>query len=284
MNRPVLLDGAIGTELWALAEQKGVKKVPVWVYNLEQPELVQTLAQQYADAGAELIHANTFGANELSVTHASSYETKKVVYEGVRLVKEALDGQPVSVNLDVGPLAVMMEPLGKLSKARVSDIYCEVFEAGLEAGADGITLMTFMDLEMLRVAASAAKRFGVPVLTAMTFERAGRTIFGNRPSQIAKVLGEIGVDAIGINCSAGPEEALKVLKAFREASELPLVFKPNAGRPVVQADGTVTVNYSPEQFVSLCEEALPYASYIGACCGSNPDFIRAMRERLDQTL
>ena len=281
MKKPVLLDGAWGTSLWAIAEQNGVKKDPVWVYNIEHPDFVRRLASEYADAGSKIIQTNTFGANEPSVRRSSSYDPKTVVREGVRLVKEAVEGKDVSVYVGAGPLTELMEPFGDLSEEDVDSYYSNLIDAGLNAGAEGIMLITFIDLEMLRVAATAAKRFGVSLLTSMSFAEVGKTMFGNSPEQVAEVLGEVGVDAVGINCSLGPVPAMKVLKDYAEKTNLPLLFKPNAGLPITQADGKTTVKYTPEQFVKECIPAMEHAAFIGGCCGTDASFVRELKHYLD---
>lgn len=282
MNKPVLLDGAWGTSLWAIAEKNNVKKGPVWTYNIEHPEFVRQLAAEYADSGCEIIQSNTFGANAPAVGRFSSYEPRIVVREGVRLVREALEGRPVPVYVGAGPLTALMEPYGDLTEEEVSHFYAELIEAGLNAGAEGVILLTFMDLEMLRVAAEAAKNFRVPLLTSMSFEKAGKTMFGNSPEQVIEVLGEIGVDAVGINCSLGPDPAMNVLREYSVKTQLPLFFKPNAGLPVTLSDGKTEVSYTPEQFAKECAPAFSIASYIGGCCGTDASFIREMKNYLSR--
>ena len=155
-----LLDGAVGTSLWAKAEARGIKKVPVWRYNIEHPELVTELAKDYAEAGAKIILANTFGANRIAVKR-TNYSVSQVVTEGVKLAKAAIAGADAKLALAAGPLTEFMEPYGDLEEEDVDEIYTEMFEAGIAAGAQCITIQTFMELEMMRVAATAAKRFSV---------------------------------------------------------------------------------------------------------------------------
>lgn len=281
MKKPVtLLDGAVGTSLWEKAEAAGAKKNPVWTYNLEHPEFVRVLYTEYAEAGAEIILANTFGANGPAVQRASSYDTKTVVSTGVRLAKETLSGTGKKIALAAGPLSMLMEPYGDLEEDEVAEIYAEMFSAGMDAGADLICLQTFMDADMMRVAAGEAKKFGVPVFCTLSFEKRGKTMMGNSPADIVEQLEPLGIDAVGVNCSVGPELALPVLKAFAEATTLPLIFKPNAGLPTVTEDGTEP--YTPEQFAVDVLPALEYASYLGGCCGTNPSFIRALSKILSK--
>ena len=273
-----LLDGAVGTGLWEIAEKNGVKKVPVWIYNLEQPDFVRSLHRAYLEAGSEMILSNTFGANAPSVARSSSYDPDTVVKTGVRLAKEAAEGTGVPVALAAGPLSQLMEPWGDLTEEEVRDTYLRHLESGMKAGADCVMLQTFIDMEMMRVAAEAAKEFGVPVFCTLTFEKVGKTIMGNSVKDVIDCLTPIGIDGIGMNCSLGPDLAVPVIKEFAERTSLPIVFKPNAGKPILAADGTGSASYDAETFVKDILPALPYVDMIGGCCGSNADYIRALRE------
>ena len=275
-----LLDGAVGTELWAKAEKNGWKKEPVWKYNIDHPEIVAELAREYADAGSDILLSNTFGANAPSVQKSSSYSVSEVVSAGVKIAKEAVGGRGIRVGLDAGPLSELMEPYGDLTEEEVAEIYAEMFEAGVGAGADLIFLETFIDLAMLRVAAEEAKKYGVPVFCSLSFERLGKTMMGNSPEDMIEELEPLGVDAVGMNCSLGPELAVPIIQKFAGKTSLPLLFKPNAGLPVMKADGTVSTEYSAKAFVDGIAPALDFVDYIGGCCGSAPSYIRELAERI----
>ncbi len=275
-----LLDGALGTTLWAKAEAHGWKKEPVWIYNLEHPEIVSEIAREYADAGSEIILANTFGANGPSVARSSSYAVRDVVTAGVKLAKDAVAGRGVRVGLDVGPLSELMEPYGDLEEEEVAQIYAEMFTAGVEAGADLIFLETFIDLAMLRVAAEEAKKYGVPVFCSLSFERLGKTMMGNSPDDMIEELEPLGVDAIGMNCSLGPDLAVPIIRKFTGKTSIPLLFKPNAGMPVLAADGTESAAFSAKAFADGIMPALEFVDYVGGCCGSAPSYIRELAGRI----
>lgn len=279
MNKKlVLLDGAGGTRLWNMAEEKGFAKDPVWKYNVDHPELVKRLAEEYIAAGSQIIYTNTFGANGPSVARSSDYTVSQVVSAGVRIAKEAAAGTGVKVALDVGPLSVLMEPYGDLTEEEAEEIFREQIGAGMAEAPDLIVLETFMDLEMMKVAASVAKSYGIPVLCTMTFEARGRTMMGNRVEDIAEELEELGVDGIGLNCSLGPVDALPIIREFAEHTNLPLVFKPNAGKPVLAEDGSVISPYSAADFAEDVAPVLDLVTYLGGCCGSSPDYIRKLKE------
>ena len=130
----ILMDGAMGTGLWAMAEGRGLEKKPVWMYNIEQPDMVVALTKQYIEAGSQIVQANTFGANRPSVERSSDYAVSDVVSRGVALAKEAVAGTEVRVALSVGPLSEMMEPFGDLTEEEVEAIY----ERGLRNGVKGL--------------------------------------------------------------------------------------------------------------------------------------------------
>lgn len=278
MKNITLLDGASGTRLWALSEAAGLPKAPSWTYNVTHPELVEQVAREYVEAGSQIIMSNTFNSNRATLAD-QGHSVTEVISAAIGAAKSAAAGR-ARVALDVGPLSGMMEPYGDLTEEEVTDIYAEQIGAGLAAGADMVFFETFMDPEMLRCAVVAAKRYDTPVLASMTFQAGGRTMMGTSPADMVALLAPLGVDAVGINCSLGPVEALPILRAFAEATDLPLIFKPNAGLPVTASDGTTVSPYTAELFAEESCAALSLASYIGACCGSSPDYIRALKTLL----
>jgi len=275
-----LMDGAVGTSLWAKAEANGIKKDPVWRYNIEHPELVAELAREYVEAGAEIVLANTFGANGPAVKRSSTYTAPEVVSAGVRVAKEALRGTGAKVALSAGPLTALMEPYGDLTEEEAGEIFYEMLAAGAKEGPDIILLQTFMDLAMLRVAAVEAKKFGIPVFCCLTFERRGKTMMGNSVEDMIEELEPVGVDALGMNCSLGPDLAVPVIREFVGKTSLPLIFKPNAGKPILAADGTTATAYSAKVFADDVMPALDFVDYVGGCCGSDPSYIRELAARM----
>ena len=279
-KRIVLLDGAVGTSLWEKATAKGEENVAVWRYNIEDPDIVRELASDYIDAGARIILANTFGANRSAVSN-TLYHVPDIVKAGVKLAKEAAAGTDVKVALSAGPLSQLLEPYGYLTEAEAREIYEEQIGSGMDEHPDLILLQTFMDVEMMRVAVSVAKQYNVPVFCAMTFEKVGKTMMGNSVSDILNTLEPLGIDAIGMNCSLGPDLALPIIREFSEKTELTLIFKPNAGKPILAADGKTQVPYTAEHFAKETEPALDFVKYVGGCCGSNPSYIRTLKPLVD---
>ncbi len=281
MSRIVLLDGAAGTCLWEKAEKRGFPKEPVWKYNIDHPEIVSELVREYLEAGSGIIQTNTFSANRQEIAHFPGYSTEETVRAGVRITREALKGTDCKCSLDIGPLSMFLEPYGDLEEDECREIFDEMIRAGMEEGPDLISLETFMDVEMMRIAAETAKQYHVPVICSMTFDRSGKTMFGNTVEDVIETLEPLGIDAIGLNCSLGPVLALPVIREFAEKTKLPLFFKPNAGVPSGPQEQTASA-YTAETFSEELVPAFPYVSYIGSCCGSDPGFIREIRRKLEE--
>ena len=276
-NDIVLLDGAVGTSLWEKTEDRG----PVWRYNIENPAIVKELAREYTDAGARIILTNTFGANRIAV-HRTAYTVQQIVSTGVRLTRDAV-GSQAQIALAVGPLPVLLEPWGDLTEEEAFEIFDEQISAGMEESPDVIVLQTFMDADMMRIAVEAAARHNLPIFSMMTFTEAGKTIMGHSVKRYVDTLKGLPVSAIGINCSLGPEKAIPIIASFRQYTDLPLIFKPNAGKPILQ-NGETSVQYDANTFVEDCLPALDYdVQYIGGCCGSNASYIRALKKRIFNT-
>ena len=270
----VLLDGAVGTSLW----EKTENKVAVWRYNIENPEIVLQLAREYVDAGAQIVLANTFGANRIAVK-TSGYSVQEVVSKGVRLAKQAVDGR-AKVALSAGPLPLLLEPYGDMTEDECYEAFDEQISAGVAEGPDIIMLQTFMDIEMMKIAVKAASKHNLPIFCMMTFTEVGKTMMGNSVEDCVEELKDLPVTAIGINCSLGPEKAVPVVKQFRQYTDLPLIFKPNAGMPI-QGSAAGATEYDIDAFVEGCMPALDCdVKYIGGCCGSNPAYIRALKKRI----
>ena len=274
MGNVVLLDGAVGTSLWELAEAQGIAKDPVWKYNIEHPELVLELHRRMIDAGAQMILTNTIGANGPMVERSSNYELAEVITRAVELTKKAVEGTGVKAAFACGPLSELMEPYGDLEEEEVERLYTEMMEPAAAVGVDAIMLQTFIDLEMMKVAARCAKKYNVPVYCTLSFEKVGKTMMGQSVEDVCRGLEETGVDGIGMNCSLGPEYAVPIIREFSEKTKLPLVFKPNAGMP-----GHTD---SPERFAELIRPALDYVSFIGGCCNCNWDYVKAIKKIMEE--
>ena len=275
-TRPyLLLDGAMGTQLQSSGLKLGQRPETLC---FTQPELVKDIHRRYIQAGSRLIYANTFQANSHKL-EGTGYSVADTVRQAVLLAREAAAGTDTLVALDVGPVGELLEPLGTLRFEDAYGIYQEIVLAGEAAGADLVVFETFTDLYDMRAAVLAAKEnTGLPVLCTMTFEENHRTFTGCTIPAMALTLEGLGVDALGINCSLGPREILPLAQELTEWTSLPLVIKPNAGLP---DPATNEYTITPEEFA---EDMIPYTRIgvriLGGCCGTTPEFIQALNEKL----
>ncbi|HIW73519.1 MAG TPA: homocysteine S-methyltransferase family protein [Firmicutes bacterium] len=246
--------------------------------NLTNPEQILAVHRAYIEAGADVIYANTFGANRHKLA-GSGRTPAEVTAAGVAIARRAAEGTDCLVALDIGPIGQLLEPTGSLSFEEAAAAFREQVEAGAQAGADLIVLETLTDLGEARAAVLAAKEScRLPVLCTMTFERNGRTFTGCGVPSMAMTLEGLGVDAVGINCSLGPEELPPLVDELREWTSLPLIAKPNAGLPDPE---TGEYGLSPAQFASSAAAlAARGVKILGGCCGTTPAAITALRTAL----
>ena len=275
-NDIIILDGAMGTVL----QQRGLKPGGVGeLLNLTDPELLKSVYRDYIEAGSQIIYANTFGANGLKMARTGR-SVSEIITAAIRVAKEAADGTGAKVALDVGPLGELLEPMGTLTFERAYDLFREMMEAGAAAGADLIVIETMTDLYEAKAALLAAKETtDLPVLVTMSFEASGRTFTGCTAASMAHTLEGLGADAIGLNCSLGPDLLLPILKEICANTTLPVIAKPNAGLPD-PVDGHYDMD--PETFAAAvlpCLEA--GVTIFGGCCGTSPDYIRALKKALE---
>lgn len=238
--------------------------------NIAEPERVFAVHKGYAEAGAEYITANTFGANSLKYDNVA-----ELVKAGVALAKKA--GKKVA--LDIGPTGKLLKPMGDLDFERAVELFSEVVVAGKD-DSDVIIIETMSDTYELKAAVLAAKENSdLPVITSMIFDEKGRLLTGGDVKSAVAMVEGLGVDVIGINCGLGPKQMLELVKELRTCTSLPILVMPNAGLPE-SVDGKTVYNVSPEAFAQDMEEIAKIGvSYLGGCCGTTPEHIKAMIER-----
>ena len=270
----LMLDGGMGTTLQAMGLPPG--GVPE-LLNLNEPEMIAAVHRAYVDAGAQVVYTNTFGANALKLRRTGK-TVDEIVSAAVKLAKAAV-GSRAKVALDVGPLGELLEPMGQRTFESAYDLFAEVMQAGESAGADLIVIETMSDLYETKAALLAAKETtSLPVFVTMSFEESGRTFTGCTVESMARTLEGLGADAIGVNCSVGPDQLKDVLTALCRSTRLPVIAKPNAGLPD-PVDGSYSMG--PEAFGSiLAEYADLGVTIFGGCCGTTPDYIRALSQAL----
>lgn len=265
----ISLDGAMGTMLQARGLKMG--ETPE-VLNIANPQMLTEIHKEYINAGADIIYANTFGANRYKLEHCG-YSVDEIIKAGIKNAKKACEGTETLTALDIGPIGQLLEPTGTLTFEEAYDIYKEQIIAGCEA--DVIVFETMTDLYELKAAVLAAKENSdKPIICTMTFEENMHTFTGCSVSSMALTLEGLGVDAIGINCSLGPAELYPVAKELCKWTTLPVVLKPNAGLP-----DPVTNQYSitPKEFADLMQKIVSLGVKIfGGCCGTNPEFIKEL--------
>ena len=267
----LLLDGAMGTMLQSMGMKPG--ETPEMM-NIEHPDWILAIHRAYIAAGSRVIYSNTFGANRRKLARTGR-DAKEVIAAGVRLAKEAA-GEGVLAALDVGPIGELLEPMGTLTFEEAYDVFAEMMEAGAAAGADLIVIETMTDLYETKAALLAAKeRTTLPVLVTMSFEERGRTFTGCTVASMAHTLTGLGADAIGINCSLGPKELLPLIQELRRHTALPIIAKPNAGLPD-PVDGHYDLSAS--EFAEAMRPLIRAgAALVGGCCGTDPEYIRALQ-------
>jgi methionine synthase / methylenetetrahydrofolate reductase(NADPH) len=281
--RTVLADGAMGTILHArgIGFDKCFDEL-----NLTNPGAVAEIHRAYIEAGAQLIITNTFGANRFKLgKHGLQDRVDDFNRAGVDLAKRVVSAsfKEVLIAGDVGPLGVRIAPYGRVKPETARDAFAEQIRTLAEAGVDLIVIETFSDLYEIKEAIKAARQVcELPVVASVTFTRDDRTLLGDDPVLVARRLAEAGVDVIGVNCSGGPAQLLRLLKLMKQAEPgANFWVKPNAGWPE-QVGGRIMYPADAEYFgdyaLSFREAG---ASVVGGCCGTTPQHISAMRKALD---
>lgn len=252
------------------------------LWNLSHPEQVLAVARSYVDAGSQVILTNTFGANRIRLAEAGAVERlADINREGVRISKEAA-GSRAKVFASVGPTGKMLMA-GEVTPEDLLEAFAEQARVLAEAGADALLIETMSDLEEALPAVEAAKRTGLPVAVSVVFDSGrdkDRTMMGSTPEQVAEALAQAGVDILGANCGLGIEFFAPICRRLKAASGLPVWCKPNAGMPELEGGKTI-YKTSAELFASQAPALKEAgADFIGACCGSTPEFIRAVKGAL----
>lgn len=269
----IVLDGAMGTML----QKKGMKMgVVPETLGITKPEWIMDIHKQYIEAGSDIVYANTFGANRYKLK-GTGYSTEEIIKKAIENGRKACEGSESFVALDIGPIGQLLEPTGSLSFEEAYDIFKEEILAGKDA--DVIVIETMTDLLETKAAVLAAKEnSNLPVFVTMTFEENKRTFTGCSVSAMVLTIVGLGVDAIGVNCSLGPDQLAPIVEEIGKWSDIPVIVKANAGLP-----DPVTNEYdvTPEQFVEDYKQMLKFGARIfGGCCGTNPEYIRAVKAML----
>ncbi len=285
---PILMDGAFGTVLHG----RGVGIDQSFdAVNLDNPALVAEIHRAYIDAGSDMIESNTFGANRYKLAeHGLQEQVEAINKAAVAIARRVIDGSFREVLLAgaIGPLGVRLAPLGRVSFAEAQAAFVEQIQALLTAEPDGVDLLiieTMSDVKEIEAAVAAARSISldIPIVAQMTFTRDDKTLLGYTPEAIATQLAKLDVDAVGINCSGGPAQVLRLISIVRDlAPEMPVSASPNAGWPEQMQGGRVMYPATPDYFSDYARAFLEAGvNLIGGCCGTTSAHIRAMRDALD---
>lgn len=304
----IFYDGAMGTMLQRNGLKPGDRPD---IMNITDPDAVGNVHRMYVEAGAEIIIANTFGANARALS-GTGYTPAEIISAGISIARRAAgvasgsgDASPaggalpeggdsdavgaspaggalpaggrVKVAFDIGPLGSLLEPMGDIAFSEAYALFIEQAEAGENAGADFAAIETMSDLKELEAAVRAVKdSTSLPVLATMTFDKTGCTYLGITPESFAETAERLGAEAVGLNCSLAPEEMYATAERIAKATRLPLIVKPNAGLPDSR---TGEYDIGPAEFA---RQMLPFidigAKIVGGCCGTTPEYIREIRK------
>lgn len=280
----VVFDGAMGTML----QKKGLKlgEIPETL-NITQRDKIIEIHKEYLDVGANVITANTFGANEQKLLN-TGYSVEEVIDAAVSLANEAKNSMKfnnVFVALDIGPIGELLEPMGTLTFDRAYEIFERQIVQGVKSGADLILIETMTDLYEMKAAVLAAKEnSNIPVLATMSFEKDHRTFTGCLPSSMAITLEGLGVDGLGINCSLGPKEIYPIVEDLLKWTDVPILVQANAGLPVV-IDGETFYDINEDEFSSEVERFVKLGvKMVGGCCGTTPSYIEAIKNKINNNI
>lgn len=278
---PVILDGGWGTEL----QKKGLEiGAHPDLLNLSDPQAVYEVAKSYVEAGSEIILSNTFGSTRFPLArdgNGDPEQVRRINLEGVKCSKKAA-GDRAKVFASMGPTGIMLIS-GTVSPEDMEAAFLQQAQALAEGGADGIVVETMSDPEEAVLAVKAAKTTGLPVVACMVFDSGkgkDRTMMGTTPEQAIERLSAAGADVIGSNCGQGIEGFISLCARMKKATDLPLWMKANAGLPEI-VEGKTVYRQSPEEFAAKGLELIEAgARFLGGCCGTDPEFIAAIKSAL----
>jgi 5-methyltetrahydrofolate--homocysteine methyltransferase len=263
----LIFDGAFGTEL----EKRGIMSKCPEMLNITAPDQIAAIHKSYIEAGCDFITTNTFGANRIKMP---DLDRAMAIRSAIGLASRFRTTQKVM--MDIGPLGKMLYPMGELTFDDAYEAFKEMVVTARDL-VDGFILETFTDLYELKCALLAVKENSdKPVFSTMTFDATGHSLTGTSPRIMAELMSNMGADAVGVNCSLGPDDLRPIVAELLQYSDKPVLVQPNRGLPTLK-DGKATYSLSQEDFAStMAEFCQQGVAVIGGCCGTNPDFIRAI--------
>ncbi len=267
-------DGATGTNLQRMGLPVGAA-AELWV--LENPDAIRSLEQAFIEAGSDLLLTCTFGGTRLRLDASGLADQFEAINrKAVEITQEAVMATDVLVAGSIGPTGHMLSPLGTLSVDEAEQNFTDQARILVESGVDLIVIETQFDLNEATAAVRGVRKVDseLPLVCSFSYDRGTRTMMGVRPAQMAETIGALAVDAVGINCGRSLDENFEALQELREATDLPIWFKPNAGMPEMDDDGKPSYSVTPEEMGALVPGWLDAgAQFVGGCCGTSPEHL-----------
>ncbi|WP_027400444.1 homocysteine S-methyltransferase family protein [Anaerovorax odorimutans] len=291
----VICDGAMGTMIQEHGINTGEKPEEI---NFAYPDVIKKIYMDYLEAGSDFVASNTFSANRYKIA-GTAYSVEQVVTQAVKIARDAVDEYMKKsldlknedssnifkkyVALDIAPIGKLMKPVGDMSFDEAYDIFKEQILAGDKAGADLILFETFTDIHELKAGILAAKEAcDLPIFCSVTFQEDKRMLMGTDPLTVVTILQDLGIDALGVNCSLGPKDMVPIVKEILTYSRIPVLVQPNAGLPDY-VDGKTVFNVEIKEFTDAMLEMIEAGIAIaGGCCGTNPDYIRELAKKINE--
>ncbi len=284
----LIADGAIGTMLL----NKGLKvgTCPEEL-NLTHSEIIKNIHDEYIHAGADIILTNTFGANKYKLNRFGlAKDTIKLNQEAINIAKKAA-GEKTYIFGDIGPTGIFPKPAGELEYQDFYDAFREQAEVFIRNKLDGIIIETMSDLTEIKAAVCATRDAGkIPIIACATFQKTNMgyaTLTGKTPDKIVKFLAELGCNVIGANCSVGSYDMIHILQMMKSSVEnlnksIYFIVQPNAGLPRFK-NGKTVYSESVDDFSKAIGEFVKIGvDIIGGCCGTTPEYIRAVKEKVNE--
>ena len=274
-RRVLLLDGATGSCLRSMGMPVGVS-TELWA--LEHPDAILTLQRSYVEAGSDIIYAPTFSANRLGLSMYGLEDRLAEINAGlVSLSRKAAAGRALVAG-DLTTTGKALEPKGDLTYQQLLDVYAEQIDILAHAGSDLLVAETMLSIDETMAAVEAAHSVcDLPIMCSMTLEADGQLLFGGSAVDAVESLQALGAAAVGLNCSVGPDQLEAVVSSMKSVATVPLIVKPNAGMPVVDDRGVAHYSMTPDDFAASMKKLLwRGARLVGGCCGTSPEYIRAL--------
>ena len=276
-EKAILLDGAPGSNLFVIGMPRVICSEE-WI--LDHPDVLVELQKAYVEAGSQILCAPTFGANRFNLSsHGLGAQVEEMNHELVKISKKAVDGKAYVAG-DVTAIVKMIGMSPEATYEKAMERYKEQMRYLVYAGVDVILMETMTSMDEAMAALEAAQQVcDLPVLCSMTIDADGSIYAGGHIFEAAETLQEMGADAVGINCSVGPEQLVSIVEGLNQRLHIPMIVKPNAGMPKISDTGEASYDMTPERFGRSMKVLLEKgAKIVGGCCGTTPDYIRELKK------